>query len=108
MEFSRSDALDGDGYPREETLERIAAWPARDYNGLLDYVADLWCYPDYVVKSPEARTYVFATGGWSGNESLISALEQNLVFWGTCWMSSRRGGRYEFVVPVVFMSGSSK
>lgn len=101
----RSESLDGDGYPTEAALERIAAWPTRDYNGLLEYVASLWAYPDYVMKAPEARTYVFATGGWSGNESLISALEQNILFWGMCWMSSQRGGRYEFVIPVPLMSG---
>lgn len=96
--------LDYDGYPSEAALEKIAAWPARDFNGLLEYVASLWAYPDYVTRAPEARTYTFATGGWSGNESLVSALQQNLIFWGTCWMSSRRGGRYEFVIPNVFMS----
>lgn len=96
--------FDADGYPSEHALEKITAWPARDFNGLLEYVASLWAYPDYVTRAPEARTYTFATGGWSGNESLVSALQQNLIFWATCWLSSRRGGRYEFVIPNVFMS----
>lgn len=97
--------IDIDGYPSEEALEKIATWPARNFDSLLEYVASLWAYPDFVTQAPEARTYTFATGGWSGNESLIGALERNLVFWGMCWLSSRRGGRYEFVIPALMMSG---
>ncbi len=39
-----------------------------------------------------------ATGGWSHNEEVISALYANHVFWGMCWVKSERGGYYEFEV----------
>jgi len=36
------------------------------------------------------------TGGWSGNEEIIRAMQDNRVWWGMFWESSRRGGHYEF------------
>jgi hypothetical protein len=36
------------------------------------------------------------TGGWSGNEDIINALQQNVVFWTKYWRTSKRGGFYAF------------
>lgn len=91
--------LDGDGYPTDATLTRIAAWPYTDMKGLAEYVRHLWHWPTYARK--RGNRYIFATGGWSGNEALIGALEQNLMFWAMSWESSQRGGRYVFEVPTV-------
>ena len=92
--------MDADGYPTEEELEKIRTWshPKYDYTGLLDYVGSHWWYPEYFHKEPTkaGAQYKISTGGWSGNEELIGALQENLVFWGLCWVSSRRGGHYEF------------
>lgn len=33
-----------------------------------------------------------ATGGWSGNEEIIIAMNENLALWGLLWESSHRGG----------------
>jgi len=90
--------MDADGYPDEEELKRIREWPPQDgYVTLLEYVRILWRYQDYFTRS--SNRYYLSTGGWSGNESLVEALAQNMVFWAMCWRLSKRGGHYEFEVP---------
>lgn len=92
---------DADGYPTEEELVEIEKWPglnkASDYKGLMARVKELWHYPDRFVEK-ENDIYYLSTGGWSGNESIIHALRDNYLFWAMCWLSSRRGGHYEFEV----------
>lgn len=39
------------------------------------------------------------TGGWSGNEEIICALQKS-QFWFFWWESSRRGGHYYFEIPL--------
>jgi hypothetical protein len=90
--------FDREGYPTEATLERIQTWQG-DYFALAEFVKDAWTYPDYV-KREEVQDkhdgpcveYRFATGGWSGNEELLSALRDNFVFHSLYWESSHRGG----------------
>jgi len=89
--------FDHDGYPTEETLQAIRGWEA-DMHALFAFIGEAWRYPDYWHR--EGDTYRFSTGGWSGNESLIEALEANFVAWAICWLSSARGGHYVFSVPM--------
>jgi hypothetical protein len=101
--------MDRDGYPDDQELDRIRAWPAEDPHGLLEFIRSLWRYPEFVrVSYPHGLPadlgrprYHLSTGGWSGNESIIGALEANQVFWSMCWFSSQRGGHYEFDLPKV-------
>lgn len=93
--------FDSDGYPSDATLQRIREWP-HPFIGLTDFLRESWAYPEYLrVESEESGDVVIvaATAGWSGNESLIGALEDNYVFWSMCWLSSERGGRYRFKLP---------
>ena len=88
------------GYPTDDTIKAIAEWPYKDeggFEGLLDFVASAWHWPRY--WSREGRTIHASTGGWSGNESIIAALEENRVFWWMCWQQSRRGGHFVFEIP---------
>jgi hypothetical protein len=98
--------MDPDGYPDGEELEKITNWPYTDLKGLMEYVKERWNYADWgwneTGDTDYGRpiiVYEISTGGWSGNESLIQALGENLMFWNTCWYSSRRGGHYIFHMP---------
>jgi hypothetical protein len=105
--------FDADGYPTEETLERIRTWPtatladmaaAMDFAGLAWSYPDLWkCDPDF--RDPKwpsfpRRRYVFSTGGWSGNESIVGAIEANQMLQMIGAWSWRRGGHYEYRFPL--------
>jgi hypothetical protein len=108
---------DDDGYPTEQELERIRSW-AKDsaaakeplqFTALMDYLRGIWWMPTWGFHGPHEakdeffdtniRRYQLSTGGWSGNEDLIEALQQNFFFWSFCWQSSRRGGHYVFEIP---------
>ncbi len=98
----REPLFDEHGYPAEETLKAIEKWPYEDgFVELMEFVAKAW-NEDYGKVEKEERegemVYKFVTGGWSGNESIIGALERNFVFWGLCWVKSERGGYFEFEV----------
>lgn len=86
-----------DPYPTEEEVARIKEWPHEDLRGLMEFVRSLW-WPDQKIPQ-DGNTYRLATGGWSGNEDIVSALRSNMMFWVLCWESSRRGGLHIFTLP---------
>lgn len=99
---------DGDGYPTDAALERIRTWPHDDFSGLLEFVESIWWLDgEWGVWDWENTTdlgrpitrHKLATGGWSGNESIIEAMHKNIIFWLMCWESSRRGGLHTFTTP---------
>jgi len=85
-----------DEYPEEEDLEKITAWDDfNDFKGWMALVKSVWWMPDWGWdETPEG--YSISTGGWSGNESLISAMRHNFVMWSKHWYLHRTGGHYEF------------
>jgi hypothetical protein len=97
-----------DGYPTEAALERIAAWritTRAEIHALVDFVRGLWAYPEYfrVTQEPgKPPMWHMSTAGWSGNESIIEALQRNPLFWMFCWQSSRRGGHHTFQCVGIF------
>lgn len=98
-----SEYLDVHGYPTDAALDKIAGWGITGHDSvkeLLEFCANLWSYPDYWRTAEgviDGREWIeIATGGWSGNESVVCALNKNKVFWALCWMRSERGGRYRF------------
>ena len=94
--------LDADGYPVELTLTLLREWPQeRGYKTILEFIHLLWRWPDIVqIRTPwqGCTEYYFATGGWSGNESLIEALAENKMFMAACWLRTCRGGLHVFRV----------
>jgi len=89
--------MDVDGYPEESELETITKWDPMDFQGLMDYVHDIWWMKYWGWKYDEVSgMYRISTGGWSGNESLVYAMQANSVWWALHWQLSKRGGHYEF------------
>lgn len=100
-----------DGYPTDEMLDIITNWPATDPAGCIDYVRAAWSEMGSVsdeLRPAEAAMLStdldkhlvrFSTGGWSGNESLIAALEYNHVVYMMTWRLSARGGLHIYERP---------
>lgn len=109
MEFPE---LDEDGYPTEATLDALKDWPYEDIGGALDFAKAAWHWPDWagdvtdehelaVLRAEPGERYArFATGGWSGNESIIAALKENLMVRAVAWKLSACGGLHIFQYPV--------
>ncbi len=92
--------MDKDGYPTEEELATIRDWDLvnNDPLELVEYIRQRWQWADsgfFDLKGKNIIRLRLSTGGWSGNESIISALQPNL-FWYMYWQTSRRGGHYWF------------
>lgn len=94
--------LDDEGYPTEEFLEELKAWDPKNFGSLMETVGKAWRF-ESGFRPCGARTWELATGGWSGNESIIHALQDNFMFWSLCWQESKRGGYYRFVIPKAFI-----
>ena len=105
--------MDPDGYPDDAELAKITAWrclETGDFRPLMEYVGSLWNWGERMFRKTgedkagpyaggvivTSDVYEVSTGGWSGNESLIGALQENFVFWSMCWVQSRRGGHFIF------------
>jgi len=87
---------DIDGYPTEEELKRIHEWPPDDLLGLIGFIKGIWWMSEWGVHVTPERLRL-STGGWSGNEDIILALQAGLHwFWMKHWESYRRGGHYVF------------
>lgn len=103
------DDLDEDGYPTELACDRIKYWHWSDIRGWFKYIEGLWhlhsfgwsedAHAKHEWKDGETvHRYNISTAGWSGNETLISAMEENWMLWGITWVQSRRGGHYIFEI----------
>lgn len=94
-----SDISGGGEYPSEASLYLIREWSHEDFAGLMEFVRDVWHWPEFGFTSDDDHDHFeLHTGGWSGNEEIISALQDNGMFWSMCWEQSRRGGHYIFKV----------
>lgn len=85
-------------YPDSDDLRKIETWEIKSYaecHSLMDFVFSIWSYPDRCQKLT-INQYKLSTGGWSGNEEIISSMRSNLIFWGMFWQSSNRAGGHIF------------
>lgn len=105
-------------YPRESELEQIKNW---DYKlgakSLVEFIESIWWMTDWGFKLYKGRDKLFRktvmilqlhTGGWSGNESIISALEHNFIFWSMSFWKHYRGGHYYFQIPMMLWKGNKE
>lgn len=88
-------------YPDEQALRFIRRYDTlkNPIEDLRDFVIQNWHYEDYARS--KGRFFELHTGGWSGNESIIAALEKSSkgMFWYVCWVKSERGGHFWFEIP---------
>lgn len=98
------ELFDEDGvYPSEELLDYISSYDIIEGSSvdLMVLVWNCWQYDHPYRNSYIENGYVvyeMSTGGWSGNEDLIGALRENVLWWAFNWYSSKRGGHYVFKV----------
>ena len=97
--------VDNDGYPTEWGIQRL-----REFHGapsaLVDLLWELWWTPTLTSAeeyfNAEGKVVMrvrLATGGWSGNEQIISELGR--TFFGLrFWEQSNRGGLHIYEVPI--------
>ena len=103
--------LDNDGYPTDEFLERIGKLEViPDIWEFIDEIQEAWWMADWGFRLTKPyrtkddkyrhRTLELHTGGWSGNESIIYALK-NSMLWAMYWRKTIRGGHYYFKIPII-------
>lgn len=95
---------DDSGYPTEKELNLIAEWNYKEPYEWFEYCKFLWHWGDDYFNHEELNMFNwFAhTGGWSGNESIIEAMQRNRFLWNLTWEESRRGGHFKFKIPETF------
>lgn len=94
-------------YPSPQELQQIRDWAIEDPDGWFRFVRSIWWAPDWGWREESIdddlgrpiRRYSISTGGWSGNEDIIEAMQRNFL-WRITWQQSRRGGHYIFDVVV--------
>ena len=103
--------LDNEGYPTDEFLEKIGKFEViPDIWEFIEEIRNAWWADDWGFKltkiykikgwnSGKYRTLQLHTEGWSGNESIIEALK-NSMLWVMYWQKSIRGGHYYFRIPI--------
>lgn len=81
-------------YPSSKDVEAIEKWDYGDLLGCLDFIESIWSDYGRIERRGKHKVWVrFITGGWSGNEEILSAMDKNVGIM-TCWEASYRGGKH--------------
>ena len=92
-------------YPTDEEIEQVKKW---EFNGpdsfelfmaFIRSIGHWWPLEDPFGWQQHGRHFYVSTGGWSGNEEIIGAMQNNFIFWSVCWEEHHRGGHYRFTLP---------
>ena len=99
-------------YPTDDQLAAIRSHDRYGHEGYtewMEYVRSVYHWPERQVYGPqridvddqdEHDLWRISTGGWSGNEEIMYAMQANYICWSQCWYQHTRGGHYEFRVRV--------
>ena len=101
--------FDRDGYPTDETLDILRNWDdfsSSGYQQWIEFAHKAWHWNDMVIIGTDSENIIlsdrkmvqFHTGGWSGNEDIISAMQGN-VLWLVNFQNHRTGGHFELRAP---------
>lgn len=101
--------LDEDGYPTDNALTIIKLWHWDDFKGWFKFIESIWHLRSwgwseglvpkdngFDLDGKQKYEYHISTAGWSGNETIIRAMQENDMMWSLSWVQSRRGGHYIF------------
>ena len=103
--------VDPDGYPTTDTVKALELWPHEDIAAALDFVKAIWHWSEAATHdlsaheaailraNPGERYLRLATGGWSGNEELVAALQANVMLHMLAWRLSAHGGLHIYQYP---------
>jgi hypothetical protein len=109
--IEHNELLDEDGYPTDAALDAIKMWHWTDAKGWFKFIEGIWNLRSWgwseldephewhkleQYKDKMVHKYHISTAGWSGNESIIRAMQENEMMWHLNWVQSRRGGHYIF------------
>jgi hypothetical protein len=114
--IEHNEMLDDDEYPTDAALDVIQLWHWDDIKGWFKFIESIWShgygrwteceggldqYTNRLLDDTTIRYHV-STGGWSGNEDIIRAMQNNKsMLWTLNWVQSRRGGHHIFELRVV-------
>ena len=77
--------MDKEGYPEIEELDMIKNWEIIGHKSalnLIEYIRQRWRYADcgyFKLTGKRVKKLYLGCAGWSGNESIIDALQNNLT-----------------------------
>ena len=95
--------VDADGYPTEYAIERMLNCEGTPRQ-FVDFVSSMWwmdltSFKRDLEASEPCYRWSLATGGWSGNETIISEMRETF-FYMNFWAVARRGGGFDFEIPL--------
>lgn len=95
--------LDSEGYPTEDFLNFLKGYKGeRPIGEVVQIILNNWYYDWYQLEDVEdgKRTLQLHTGGWSGNEDIISSILSNhwLTHGKMKYVQWNRGGHYRFEI----------
>ena len=88
---------------QKRDLHLVRDWECtsdKNVKELIDFIYSIWEFAEegyFKLSGKRVLKLELHTGGWSGNEEIVLALQKNL-FWFLYWQKSERGGHYYFKI----------